>query len=101
MNRRGLMGMIAALALAAFMGVSANAADTKLKAKAEGACCGKTGKRERPAPGEAAPPRFYRFGGALIHHFERSSWFAMKGKRGSEATGKAEGNGGESRKASP
>jgi hypothetical protein len=40
MDRRGLIGMVAALALAAFMGVSANAANTKTKAKAGCACCG-------------------------------------------------------------
>lgn len=38
MNRRGFMGMVAALALAAFTGVRAEAADTK--AKAGCACCG-------------------------------------------------------------
>jgi len=40
MNRRGLMGMVAALALAAFSGVSTNAADSKVKAKEACACCG-------------------------------------------------------------
>jgi hypothetical protein len=42
MIRRGLIGMIAALAVAAFAGTLTNAADNKTKAKAGCACCGET-----------------------------------------------------------
>ena len=40
MHRRGLMGVVAALVLTAFAGVSANALDAKPKAKSGCACCG-------------------------------------------------------------
>jgi hypothetical protein len=42
MNRRGLMGLAAALALAAFTGIRAETADTRTKTKANVgcACCG-------------------------------------------------------------
>ncbi len=40
MNRRGLMGVLAALALAAFTSVPALAGDSKARAEAGCACCG-------------------------------------------------------------